>query len=246
MKRLLSWIPTIPFLLAFGLCLVVFDIAGRVALLFSLRAFEHVMATLQRTLMSLFRICGAKLVVERPDTVLPDTGYVVISNHQSLLDIAMIGGILYTNYPKYVAKTELGRGIPSISLNLKRGGNALIDRKDRAQSVRAIMGMAKTAQERGVSVVIFPEGTRSRDGTLGEFKPAGSEALLRAANELPVVPVAVDGCWKLLRHNMMPVPWGETVHIRFGDPRPRSPKDGAEQTAAARAFIESALSEWRA
>lgn len=245
MKRILSWIPTVPFLLAFGLALVLFDVAGRIVRPFSLRAFEHVMASLQRTLMSLFRLCGARLVVERPDLVLPDTGYVIISNHQSLLDIAMIGGILYSNFPKYVAKKELGKGIPSISLNLRRGGNALIDRNDRRQSIRAILEMASTAQERNVSVVIFPEGTRSRDGSLGEFKPAGSEALLRAADALPVVPVAVDGCWRLLRYNMMPVPFGETVRIRFGDPLPRTPKDGPEKTAAAHDFIERTLQEWR-
>lgn len=242
---LLAWIPTIPFLILFGLTLVVHDIAGRVVRPFSMRGFEYVMASLQRTLMSLFRICGTRLVVERPATVLPRTGYAVICNHQSLFDIAILGGILFSNFPKYVAKKELGRGLPSISLNLRHGGNALIDRDDRRQSVRAIIEMARTAQERGVSVVIFPEGTRSRDGSLGEFKRAGSEALLRAANQLPVVPVAIDGSWKLLTHNMLPVPFGTTVRIRFGDPIPRTDGDAADQTENAYRFISRTLDEWR-
>ena len=62
----------------------------------------------------------------------------MVSNHQSMFDIVVIGGVLFTNYPKYVAKKELGRWLPSISLNLRRGGNALIDRKDRIGSLRAI------------------------------------------------------------------------------------------------------------
>lgn len=245
MRRALAWIPTIPFLLAFGLALVVFDIAGRVVRPFSLRAFEYVMAGLQRTLTALFVICGTRVELERPASIRPHTGYAVISNHQSLLDIAIIGGMLFTNFPKYVAKKELGRGIPSISLNLKRGGNALIDRTDRRQALRAIRDMAVTAQERGVSVVIFPEGTRSREGTLGEFKKAGSIALLRHADALPVVPMAIDGAWKLIEHNMMPVPWGMTVRVRFGEPIPRTPGDEEAVLAKAQAFISATLDEWR-
>ena len=243
--RLLSWIPTIPFLLAFGLTLVVYDIAGRIVRPFSLRAFEYVMASLQRTLTSLFVICGTRLYLERPESVRPGTGYVIISNHQSLFDIVIIGGHLFTNFPKYVAKKELGRGIPSISLNLKKGGNTLIDRKDRRQALRAIREMATTAQERNVSVVIFPEGTRSRDGTLGEFKRAGSVMLLRSADELPVVPMAIDGAWRLLQHNMMPVPFGVKVRVRFGDPIERTPDDAEAMLDRAEAFITATLKEWR-
>lgn len=243
--RLLAWIPTIPFLLAFGLVLVVYDVAGRIVRPFSLRGFEFVMASLQRTLTSLFVICGTRLHLERPESVRPGTGYVIIANHQSLFDIAIIGGHLFTNFPKYVAKKELGRGIPSISLNLRRGGNTLIDRKDRRQALRAIKEMASTAQERNVSVVIFPEGTRSRDGSLGEFKRAGSVMLLRSADQLPVVPMAIDGAWRLFAHNMLPVPWGVKVRVRFGDPIPRTPDDAEAMLDRAEAFISATLEEWR-
>ncbi|HVR32014.1 MAG TPA: lysophospholipid acyltransferase family protein [Acidimicrobiia bacterium] len=245
MKRILAWITTIPFLLSFGVVLVIFDLAGRAVRPFSLRAFEYVMAALQRTLTALFLICGTRVHIERPDTIRPRTGYAIISNHQSLFDIAIIGGMLFTNFPKYVAKKELGKGIPSISLNLKRGGNALIDRDDRRQAIRAIRDMARTAQNRNVSVVIFPEGTRSRDGALGEFKRAGSIALLRQAESLPVVPMAIDGAWKLLRHNMKPVPFGTTVRVRFGDPVERFPDDGEAMLVHAEKFITAALEEWR-
>lgn len=244
MLRILQWILTIPFWVAFGLCLLLFDIAGRIVRPFSLRGFEIVMAALQRCLVAVFRILGTRIEIERDPGIRPHTGYAVISNHQSLIDIVLIGGMLFTNFPKYVAKKELGKGIPSISLNLKYGGNALIDRNDRMQSIRAITEMAKTAQERNVSVVIFPEGTRSRDGALGEFKPAGSQALLRAADRLPVVPTAIDGSWRL--HKLWPAPVGQKVRIRFGPPMQRSKGDDRELTEAAYAFIASTLEDWKA
>lgn len=242
---LLDWITTVPLVVGFGVSFLVFDIAGRVVRPFSLRGFERVMAALQWTLVRIFRMCGTRIEVDRSPLVRSRTGYAVISNHQSMFDIAMIGGLLFSNYPKYVAKRELGRWIPSISLNLRWGGNALIDRRDRGQALEAITSMAATAQRRNVSVVIFPEGTRSRDGSLGDFKRAGSEALLRAADRLPVVPTAIDGSWKLLRNNLLPVPFRTRVRIRFGDPIPRVEDDAAAVAERAQEWISTTLEQWR-
>jgi len=246
LKRVRDWLFTVPFLLLFGLALVFFDLAGRLARVVSLRWFEATMAMLQRTLVWIFRICGTHLDIERSPLIRPRTAYAVISNHQSMFDIALIGGLLFSNYPKYVAKKELGRLIPSISLNLRHGGNALIDRGDRTQSLAAISAMASRAQERGVSVVIFPEGTRSRDGSLGPFRPAGAEAMLEAAPTMPVVPTSVDGSWRLAAHNLLPVPFGTRVRIRFGDPIPRDDDDSALRLDEARRAIDETLSSWRA
>lgn len=244
MRHIRDWLFTIPFLLAFGFGLVFFDIIGRLVRPFSFRGFEYVMAMLQRYLMNTFRLCGTNIIVERSDRIESHTGYAVISNHQSLLDIVMIGGLLFTNFPKYVAKTELSRGIPSISLNLRWGGNARIDRKDRSQAFRAIKHMATTAQDRSVSVVIFPEGTRSRDGRLKEFKRGGTAMMLAAADRLPVIPTAISGSWRLAEHNMFPVPFGQTVRIRFGDPIERSPDDGDVLLGRVERDIRSTLESW--
>ncbi len=235
---------TIPFLIAFGFGFAFFDVLGRIVRLFSLRGFEYVMAILQRYLLATFRLCGTRIIVERSAEIRPRTGYAVISNHQSLLDIVMIGGLLFTNFPKYVAKKELSRGIPSISLNLRWGGNALIDRKDRTQAFRAIKEMAAKAQERGVSVVIFPEGTRSRDGRLKEFKRGGTAMMLAAADRLPVIPTAVSGSWRLAEKSMFPVPFGTEVRIRFGDPIERHPDDVDELLVEVEEQIRTALLEW--
>lgn len=246
MRRIRDWIFTIPCLLAFGGCLVIYDIVGRLVRPFSLRGFEYVMAALQRSLVWAFSFAGTRVTVERHPEVTPRTGYALISNHQSMFDIVMIGGFLFTNFPKYVAKRELARWIPSVSLNLRWGRNALIDRGSRSQAVDAIREMAVDAQRRGVSVVIFPEGTRSRDGALKEFKRAGSQAMLSAADSLPVVPVTIDGSWKVFRNGMFPVPFGTKVRLSFGRPIERAPGDAAAVTERAESEIRKTLESWRA
>jgi len=136
--------------------------------------------------------------------------------------------------------------IPSISYNLRRGGNALIDRADRAQAVEAIRALGERAQTRGVSVVIYPEGTRSRSGELKPFKPAGVITLLQAAPALEVVPITIDGSWRLLCHNLLPVPYGTRIRVRFADPIPRSAEnDPARILDRAHGEIEETLLRWR-
>jgi 1-acyl-sn-glycerol-3-phosphate acyltransferase len=244
--RPVDWAFSLPFLVAFGLILLVFDPLQRVARLFGPRPHEVVVGLLQVSLVAAFRLCGTRLDVERSPAVEPRTPYIVIANHQSLFDIPILGSLLFTNFPKYVSKQELARWIPSISYNLRRGGNALIDRGDRASASRAIQALGKRAQARGVSVVIYPEGTRARAGTLGPFRPAGTLALLEAAPELAVVPVAIDGSWRLLRHNLLPVPFGVRIRLRFASPIPRSEElEGKDLLERARAEIEAALRRWR-
>lgn len=245
--RLVDWAFTLPFLMAFGAALLVFDPLQRVARLAGQRPQEIVAGALQFTLIQAIRLCGTRIRVERSAGVLPRTPYVLVANHQSMFDIPILGGLLFTNFPKYVSKKELSHWIPSISYNLRRGGNALIDRSDRAQAVTEIRALGERAQHRGVSVVIYPEGTRSRAGELRPFKPAGAITLLEAAPKLAVVPVTIDGSWRLLCHNLLPVPFGTTIRVRFGDPIPRDEeKDPGRMLERVRTEIEDTLVAWRA
>jgi 1-acyl-sn-glycerol-3-phosphate acyltransferase len=216
------------------------------ARLFGPRPHEVVVGWLQVSLVAAIRLCGTRIEVERSPSVRPHTPYLLIANHQSMFDIPILGALLFTNYPKYVSKRELARWIPSISYNLRRGGNALIDRADRSQAVEAIRALGERAQARGVSVVIYPEGTRSRAGELKPFKPAGAITLLRAAPALDVVPVAIDESWRLLCHDLLPVPYGTRIHVRFGEPIRRSEEnDPAGILDRAREEIETTLRRWR-
>jgi 1-acyl-sn-glycerol-3-phosphate acyltransferase len=241
-----DWVFSLPFLVAFGLILLVFDPLQRLARLFGSRPHEVVVGLLQTSLLAAFRLCGTRVEVERSPAVAPRTPYIIIANHQSLLDIPILGALLFSNYPKYVSKRELARWLPSISYNLRRGGNAVIDRGDRAQAEQAIRALGARAQERGVSVVIYPEGTRARTGELGSFRRAGTLALLEAAPQLEVLPVAIDGSWRLLCHNLMPVPFGVRIRLRFGRPIPRSEADDDLAIfERARTEIEETLRLWR-
>src|SRR6185295_823974 len=247
MHRVLDWLFTVPFLLAFGLSLAVFDPLQRLARLFGQRPQEIVVGALQYCLLWAFRICGTRLTVERAEGVKPWTPYLIVANHQSMFDVPIFGGLLFTNFPKYISKRSLARWIPSISYNLRRGGNAIIDRNDRGQALDAIRQLGDQVRERGVSAVIYPEGTRARHGELGEFKPKGFLELMAAAPDVAVLPVAIDNSWKLLRHNLLPVPFGTRVHIWIGEPIARQPgEDGAALLERVREEIAGVLDRWRA
>ncbi|MBW2400594.1 MAG: 1-acyl-sn-glycerol-3-phosphate acyltransferase [Deltaproteobacteria bacterium] len=244
--RVLDWALTLPFLLTFGLILLVFDPLQRLARLFGRRPHEIVVGAMQTSLMASLVLCGTRIWVERSPNVAPRTPYILIANHQSMFDIPIFGALLFSNYPKYVAKRELARWIPSISYNLRRGGNALIDRGDRSSAERAIRELGAHSQKRGVSVVIYPEGTRARAGELANFRPAGTLALLEAAPDLDVVPVAIDGSWRLLRDNLLPVPFGSRIRIHFADPIRRSEgANGMQILERARSEIDQTLRHWR-
>jgi len=221
--RIVDWIFTIPFLIVFGSVLLVFDPIQRVARLFGQRPHEISVGVMQHLLIYSFKVAGMSLSVDRSPKVLPGTPYIIISNHQSMLDIPIFGGLLFSNFPKYVSKKSLASGIPSVSYNLRVGGNALIDRADRTQARQAIRALGERAQARGVSAVIYPEGTRSRTGELGAFKPGGTITLLEAAPDLEVVAATIDGSWQMLLHNLLPVPFGVKVRVTFGDPIARRP-----------------------
>ena len=246
MKHVRDWFFSIPTLAAFGLALGLFHILALIALPFGRRAFEKVMAALQRTLISTFRISGVKVTVEGRDRFSRAGGYIFVSNHQSMYDVPIFGGLLPRNYPKYVAKKELAKGIPSVSLNLRRGGNALIDRDDREQSLEAIREMARECERRDVSIVIFPEGTRARIGELGDFRVGGLTTIMEAAPELPIIPTAIDGSWRVFRRNMFPIPYGAAVRVRFGDPIVRrSDESPIEVLEQCRVWIEDTIEGWR-
>src|SRR5438105_1690032 len=224
-RSILAWPGTFIFLPVFAGILLLFDVAQRVARLFGQRPQEHVASALQVALVGAFRLCGTRLRVERAPGMRPTGSYIFVSNHQSMFDIPIIGALLRANFPKYVSKRELARWIPSVSYNLRRGGHVLIDRGDAPAAIAAIRALGERVREGRCSAVIFPEGTRARSGALGEFRRAGLAALLEAAPETPLVPIAIDESWRLLARNMLPVPWGVRVRVRIGEPIARAPDE---------------------
>jgi 1-acyl-sn-glycerol-3-phosphate acyltransferase len=245
-KWLLDWTTSLLFLLVFGLLCLFFDPVQRIGYAISRRAQEIAVGWLQVGISYALRICGTRYRIERSPQVKPHTAYLIVANHQSMFDIPILSWLMFTNYPKFVSKRELGKGIPSISYNLQVGGHALINRRDRNGALQAIRQLAATVRERGVSAVIYPEGTRAKDGTVGPFKPAGALELMRSAAEAPVVTVVMDGQWKIVRRGLRPVPFGTIVNVRICDPIERAAdEDPGEVLARCEQTIRHTVAGWR-
>jgi len=246
-KRFADWAITFPFMLCFFAVLLVFDPIQRIARLFGQHPQEIAAGWLQVWLVRCLYVTGARIRVERSPSIQENTPYLILANHQSMFDIPFAGSLLFSNFPKYVSKKSLAKWLPSISYNLRRGGNALIERGDREQAIQKIRELGQRARERNVSVLIYPEGTRARAGELQPFKPGGALALLETAPKIDIVPMAVDNSWKLLRHNLLPVPFGLELRVWIGDPIARHPgEDPLALIAEVRSGIEKTLDRWRA
>lgn len=246
MHRIASWVGTIAFLPVLGTILLGFDVAQRAARLFGQRPQEHVATALQMAIVGTLRLCNIRVLVERAPGLRPDGRYVIVSNHQSMLDIPILGTLFRRSFPKYISKVSLARYIPSVSYNLRAGGHALIDRADAGGAIEVIRGLGERVHRGEVSAVIFPEGTRARHGQLGEFRRGGTLTLLEAAPEAPVVPVTIDESWKLLRHNMFPLPWGIRVRVAVGEPIGRQADEDRDALVdRVRGVMERTLTRWR-
>jgi 1-acyl-sn-glycerol-3-phosphate acyltransferase len=140
---------------------------------------------------------------------------IFISNHQSIFDIIGFVWNLRQFHPKYISKKELATGIPSISYNLRHGGSVLIDRNDARQALTEIAKMGIYIETHKRSVVIFPEGTRTRTGAMLPFHNGGVAMLLKKSPSAVVVPVALRNLWKLEQHGQLQMPKPIGGHYYF-------------------------------
>lgn len=247
MRRIIDWVFTIPFLVLLVGSLVVCDPVFRLSRLFGIKAIGYVASAFMWMLQRLvFPVNGTRTTVEKSPLVEARKPYIIISNHQSLYEFPLFGTALFSNLPGFISKVENGKWYPTVSFYLRNGPCALIDRRDRMGAIRTIAALGRQAQAVGHSVLIYPEGTRAKDGEIKAYKHAGTLALLDAAPDLEVLPVAVEGGWIAMRHNFLPVPFGTRLRIRVGDPIPRHPdEDRGAIVDRAHAFAEQALIEWR-
>ena len=158
-------------------------------------------------------ILGTRYTITFPETMPPQGPVIIVTNHQSLYDIPPIIWYLRKYHPKFVSKKELGRGIPSVSFNLRHGGSVLIDRKDRRQAADELTKLGAYIQQTGRSAVIFPEGTRSRNGEPKPFRTLGLITLLKNAPDAWILPITINNSWKMFRYGKFPN--GIGTHIRF-------------------------------
>jgi 1-acyl-sn-glycerol-3-phosphate acyltransferase len=137
---------------------------------------------------SILWVNRAKVSVEGMDHIDPGAAYVYMANHQSMFDILALLGHLPVQF-RWVAKKELFQ-IPIFGYSMARVGYISIDRSNRQSAIQSLREAAQKIAQ-GVSVVVFPEGTRSSDGQIKPFKKGGF--YLATDSGRPVVPVVIWG-----------------------------------------------------
>ena len=123
--------------------------------------------------------------------------FIIIANHQSLLDIPLFMNFFRDRSVRFIAKDALGRHVPLVSEMLRAQEHCLIPRKAKPmEAMRYISDFGKRVVERNQIPILFPEGSRTRDGNVGKFLSAGFRQLSESSG-LPVVVCALDGGWQL-------------------------------------------------
>jgi 1-acyl-sn-glycerol-3-phosphate acyltransferase len=142
----------------------------------------------------LLAVCGVRVRVLGQENLEPGRTCVFASNHQSYLDIPLVFGYLPANF-RIMAKASLFH-LPFLGWHLRRSGHMPVARENPTRAARSLLEAAGHVR-RGTPVFIFPEGGRSHDGRLGEFKSGAFLLAIKA--EAPVVPVTITGTWAVLR-----------------------------------------------
>lgn len=137
---------------------------------------------------NILKVCGVKVIIEGDENIDDSSPKVYMSNHQSAFDIfALLGGLPVSF--RFIMKQEL-MNIPIFGYASKKAGYIGLERKDPRKAVKS-MNDAANRIKNGSSVLIFPEGTRSPDGTLLMFKAGGFHLALKSGCN--IVPVSIVG-----------------------------------------------------
>jgi 1-acyl-sn-glycerol-3-phosphate acyltransferase len=214
MQKLISYPLSFIVLMLVLLTLVVFHPIQWICLrMFGYQAHKKSVDYLNFILLKIVLILGTTFSFENRESIPKGVPIIFVANHQSLYDIIAIIWFFRRFHPKFVSKKELGKGVPSVSFNLRHGGSVLIDRKDPKQAIPSIKKMADYIEKHKRSAVIFPEGTRSRNGVPKEFAHTGLKILCKNAPSAYIVPVSINNSWKLLKYGTFP--YGLGNHITF-------------------------------
>lgn len=191
-RALLVIIATV-FFGSIGILVSFFDAVGNRQLVIA-RAWGRVLLAVSRV----------KVCVEGLDQIAPDGSYILVSNHMSYMDTPVMLASIPVQF-RFLAKKGLFE-IPFLGTHLARAGHIPVFRGDPRAAVKTMGLAAQTVRERGISLLVFPEGGRSRNGELGPFKEGAAYIAIKAG--VPLVPVALKGTREVL-------PFG-SGHIRSG------------------------------
>lgn len=143
----------------------------------------------------------------------PKQSYVFVANHQSFLDVFAVYGWLPNNF-KWLMKKEL-RKIPFVGTACAVAGHIFVDRSNPRAAMESLKYI-KAQLHDGISTVIFPEGTRTKNGKMGRFKQGAFKIAMDM--ELPVVPISLSGFYKAMPRHQFFVSPRARVKIHIGEP----------------------------
>jgi 1-acyl-sn-glycerol-3-phosphate acyltransferase len=160
-------------------------------------------------------VSGVKMRVGGLDKVDPQGAYVFVANHCSLMDTPVVLAHIPVQF-RFFAKKGLFL-IPILGTHLRRAGHLPVVKGDPRASLKSMGNAARIIREHGVSVLLFPEGGRSEDDTLREFREGAAYIAIKAG--VPAVPIAMTGTREVLKMGSMQIMSG-IVELRIGDPIP--------------------------
>jgi len=188
---------------------------------------------------ALLRASSVRVEVTGLDKIDPQSSYVFVSNHLSYMDTPVALAYIPVEF-RFLAKVGLFK-IPFLGQHLAKAGHIPVPREDPRAAVKTLTVAAATIRERGISLLVFPEGGRSPHGALRDFKEGAAYIAIKAG--VPVVPVALVGTRAVLPFGSGKVLPGK-VQMRIGNPIPTTGlilRDRAELTAGLRTQIETLL-----
>jgi 1-acyl-sn-glycerol-3-phosphate acyltransferase len=164
------------------------------------RLLTRWMRGLASIVVNLLRTFGGTRIPD-PPRIPGSDGVLVVMNHQSLLDIPLAIRCLVDSYPRIVTRRRYATGIPLVSHLLRLTKSPLVEPGRSARS--QLLELSEVARTSRAPLVIFPEGTRSRDGSVGAFRSAGLSAIL-AERDWLVYLVVADGLWPAAHFRELP------------------------------------------
>ncbi|MFT6698972.1 MAG: 1-acyl-sn-glycerol-3-phosphate acyltransferase [Porticoccaceae bacterium] len=212
--KIISYILSSIFALVFFSLLFIFHPLQWIGLnIFGYKGHKFVVDIMNWFLTKSLFILGIFVSVENNQNLPKNTTLIFVSNHQGIFDIPPLIWAFRKYHPKFVSKKELGKGIPSISFNFRHGGAALIDRKDSKQAISTLGNFSKKINKNKWSAVIFPEGTRSRNGEPKKFATNGLKMLAKYNKEGYIVPLTINNSWKVFKYGKFPLGVGSPISI---------------------------------
>ena len=158
---------------------------------------------------------GVRVEIENEDLLTEARSRVLVANHSSLFDILVLASVLRVPY-SWVMKEELGR-IFFFGSAVRSAGHIMLDRSNTEKAVRSLDRMTERLATEPLTVIMFPEGTRSRTGALGRFRRGAFMLAIRA--EAEILPAAIRGTFEIKPKGVGRIAPG-TVRIRIGEPIP--------------------------